>query len=700
MSDTITLASLVARLRADLPDRQGWTSEHYRQILAVALAELGAAAGAIYRLSMGQTEVLAEHPVRADLPTPPALLWPVPSESRLFSQIVVPDGQDGWLGALRWQHPPAEELQMVIRAPQGSAPSHAQLSTVGALLALASENAHLRQARGREARQGDLVFRVSQAFMAMMDITQLPDLIVSLAAETLERAENCVLHLLDESKDQLVAVSASFADGSPSSHQGTPLRPGLGAAGLALQTGQVVNIGDVTRDERFLARPSSLSIASLLTAPLLVRAAPIGTLSVSSSIPYAFGEEDERLLMTLASLAAAAIDSADLVKSLQQSLNDLRDAQAQLLQSEKLSALGQLIAGIAHELNNPLAAISGYAQLLKMNADLDPQTRQDVIRIYEQAQRAARIVHNLLTFAREHRAIHQPTDINTLLQKSLELMAYQLRTEDITVDLRLAPQPLRVIGDPYQLQQVFFNLIGNARDAMTSAHGGGRLAVKTELDGATVRIRIADNGPGLTPEAKQHLFEPFFTTKEVGKGTGLGLSICFGIVSEHGGRIYPDETRRHGAEFVVEFPYTTRLPDADLGSTVDSPTFQTDQLVLLVEDDEAVCRVVQRVLAQDRHRAVVTRDGFEALDYLRRARDRGVSIALIISDIKMPNMDGDELYDCILRDHPELGERVLFITGDSISPSTRDFLGAHGLPFLSKPFDLDELRHAVREGLR
>ncbi len=699
MNPTRQLLATIGTLRT-MGAKSDWTATFGNGFLVAMMQEMNAVRGAIHWLGQGQIELLAECPVEAATLSQPAPELIRLHKTDLCTQALVEDAEDGTKAVLAWPGAPGEQFVLQMAWPRGTHVDQDRLSLWRALLACAVENGQLAAARDREMRHNELIFRVSQAFMSTVNLRELVDLIVALVADTFKRADNCILHLLDTDSDLLVAMSVSSkALATPPRSDATPLRTGVGAAGLALLTGQIVNIGDVSKDDRFLARPHSRRIASLLTAPLVVRTQTIGTLTVDSSEPYAFDEEDERLLLTLASLAATAIDNADLVKNLQQSLNELRDTQAQLLQSEKLSALGQLISGITHEINNPLAAISGYAQLLRMSDGLDPQTRQDATRIYEQAQRAARIVRNLLTFAREHRSMQRPTDVNRLLQQSVEVIAYQLRVEGIAVDLKLAPETLGVMGDPYQLQQVFLNLMANARDAMVQAHGGGRLTVHTELDGATVRIRIVDTGPGLTPEAKQHLFEPFFTTKEVGKGTGLGLAICFGIISAHAGRIYLADTDRPGAEFVVELPHAPQLSQIAQDEELTEMTGLTNRLVLLVEDEEPVARIVQRVLSREGHRTVVTHDGQEALNYLRRAREGQIPFDLIISDIRMPNMDGVELYDVILNEYPDMRENVLFMTGDSISPTTRAFLDEQGVPVLIKPFDLEELRQAINDGL-
>lgn len=667
------------------------------RVLQATIAQSGALGGGLYELVGDDVVSLSAEGVSPPNSVAEALMeLPAVGHGLCYTGLLPRRPDEPPMAVLAWEGERRERAAIVLCFDGDAAPTDQSLALLGELLSLAIENAWLREERDRERRQNRIMFRVSQAFMSTVDLEPLLDLIVSAGVDTLDKAENCVLHLLDMESNQLVAARVSFI--APSQHRSRtagPMRPGVGAAGLALSTGQVVNIADVSKDERFLAPSNPRGIRSLMTAPLIFHERSIGTLSVDSSTTQAFTQEDERLITTLATQAAAAIYNADLIKDLQESLNNLRTAQAQLVQSEKLSAIGQLIAGITHELNNPLAAISGYAQLLQMAEGLDAQTRQDVNKIFTQAQRAARIVRNLLTFAREHTSMRRPTDVNILLQQTLELQAYQLRVDNISVELRLAPHPLRVMGDPHQLEQVFFNLISNARDAMVDEHNGGRLSVWTELVDQMVHIHIADTGPGFPKEARRHLFEPFYTTKEVGKGTGLGLSICFGIVTDHDGKIWLEHSRGEGAEFVVALPYTAQLPERGEPETMDRSAYLSNRLVLLVEDEEPVARIVQRILSQDGHRVLVARDGREAVRFLRQAQERSVPFDLIISDIRMPTMGGSELYDELCSNYPDMTERVLFITGDSMSRPTRTFLSRNALPYLIKPFGLDELRQAV-----
>ena len=226
----------------------------------------------------------------------------------------------------------------------------------------------------------------------------------------------------------------------------------------------------------------------------------------------------------------------------------------ELLLAGRLAAVGELAAGVAHELNNPLAAIQGFAQLLTKSTDLNEATKKDLDTIYREAQRAARITQNLLSFARKHKPEKQLISINEALEKTLELRAYEMKANNIELSGQLQPDLPLTIADFYQVQQVFMNIIINAEQAMVEAHGKGKLVIKTRIVGNSIQITFTDDGPGISEENLDRIFNPFFTTKEVGKGTGLGLSICYGIVQTHGGRIYAKSKLGKGATFVVEIP--------------------------------------------------------------------------------------------------------------------------------------------------
>lgn len=239
-----------------------------------------------------------------------------------------------------------------------------------------------------------------------------------------------------------------------------------------------------------------------------------------------------------------------------QDMTESKQMQQQLIQSEKLNGLGQLVAGVAHELNNPLTSVIGYSQLA-LNGCPDSRLKLQLETIRNEGERARHIVQNLLSFARQHKPGRSQTDVNELLRSCLDLRAYSQTASNLSVRRRLADLP-RVLADPHQLQQVFLNIIINAEQAITSSRESGNLVVKTGLKQQQgdnwVEIVIADDGPGIPPEALGRVFDPFFTTKDVGQGTGLGLSISYGIVKEHGGKIRVESEFGRGASFFVELP--------------------------------------------------------------------------------------------------------------------------------------------------
>jgi signal transduction histidine kinase len=221
--------------------------------------------------------------------------------------------------------------------------------------------------------------------------------------------------------------------------------------------------------------------------------------------------------------------------------------------TDRLASIGELASGVAHELNNPLTSVIGFSELL-LGKDVPDDVKEDLRTINKEAQRTASIVRNLLTFARKHPEKKQLVDINNMIQKVLELRAYEQKVSNIQVNTQFAPGLPEIMADGFQLQQVFMNIIINAEYFMIEAHGRGILIITTEQVGDIIQASLADDGPGISEENLGHIFDPFFTTKEVGKGTGLGLSICHGIITAHGGRIYAESESGKGATFVVELP--------------------------------------------------------------------------------------------------------------------------------------------------
>jgi two-component system NtrC family sensor kinase len=274
-------------------------------------------------------------------------------------------------------------------------------------------------------------------------------------------------------------------------------------------------------------------------------------MGISSRENRVYTSNDENLLVAIGRQLATTIEKVRLYEETCRAYEDLRKTQEQLLQSEKMSAVGQLIAGVAHELNNPLTAILGYAQLLESEG-LNDRAADFVSKLFKQAQRTHRVVQSLLSFARQRKPQKEQVQICKVLDETLALRDYDLKVNDIKLEREFEATPPAVTADPHQLEQVFLNIINNAVDAMLEAGRGGTLKVRVYTKDGNVHTEFHDSGPGI--KEPHRIFEPFYTTKGVGKGTGLGLSICYGIVQEHGGRIECFNRPEGGATFVVELP--------------------------------------------------------------------------------------------------------------------------------------------------
>jgi len=376
-------------------------------------------------------------------------------------------------------------------------------------------------------------------------------------------------------------------------------------------------------------------------------------------------------------------------------VTDQKMLQEQLIQSEKMSAIGQLVSGVAHELNNPLAGISAFAQLLLAEKRFPPDQRTAAETIYSEARRASRIVQNLLTFARQHKAEKGPAAMNQVLDDTLELRGYELRVRGIDVRREYDEALPDTMGDAHQLQQVFLNLITNAEQAMERAEGRHhRLTVRTRRAGEAIRIEIEDTGAGVPANLLERIFNPFFTTKPTGHGTGLGLSISLGIVREHEGRIWAENAPQGGARFVVELPVIVPRVSGEFPAALAAHPVG-DSLHILVVDDEASVRVaLQRYLAARGHDVETTASGQDALGLLRAGEYDAV-----IVDMRMPDLSGEQLFEELRSADREHAERVIFTTGDLVSEQMRRFLDGSGRPCVPKPFEFssfDQVLPAAR----
>ncbi len=380
--------------------------------------------------------------------------------------------------------------------------------------------------------------------------------------------------------------------------------------------------------------------------------------------------------------------------------SEKRRLQDQLLQSEKMSAIGQLIAGVAHDLNNPLASVVGFSDLLGEAADVPPRLAEPLAVIRQEAERASAIVRNLLSFARRQEGERQLQSIRPILESTHQLLKNQLLAARIELTLAFEPGLPEVEVHANQIKQVFVNIINNAAQAIASTRaqeGGGKIQIVTKCEPDGLSVNISDNGPGIPDAVAQRVFEPFFSTKSEGEGTGLGLSICLGIVKEHGGTMTVEPGGAgsgRGATFTVELPTGVRTEVRPLAAGAETqavPPARLERLRVLVVDDEPhILHYMQATLESWGHEVVLARDGSQAL---KRALMQPFD--LIICDLRMPRLGGREMFHTLARMHPTVADRIIFATGDTVRGDTLQFLEELGRPFLQKPFKLDALRRVL-----
>ncbi len=360
----------------------------------------------------------------------------------------------------------------------------------------------------------------------------------------------------------------------------------------------------------------------------------------------------------------------------------------QLLQYERLASVGTLIAGIAHELNNPLTVITGYVELLRSGLS-ESRVDEALATIAEQAERCRAMAQDLLGFARRPEDHLTRMDVNRAVRGVLDLQAYDLRSTNVRVETDLDPHLPEVLTEHGQLQQVIYNLVSNAHDAM--AEEGGILTITTGVSDGNVVFTIADTGSGIPPALLPKIFEPFFTTKARGEGTGLGLSICQNIVQIYGGTISAANRPDGGAAFTVALPPAAHADTpAEPEPTETDAVALSDQItparVLIIEDEIALAELVAIYLQRSGHEVVAEHNGNDGL-----ARALAEDFDLIICDVQLPGINGDEVAVRLLQERPELDNHIVIATGDVLSPATRALFDETGLPHIHKPFKLEQL---------
>jgi len=423
---------------------------------------------------------------------------------------------------------------------------------------------------------------------------------------------------------------------------------------------------------------------------------PIGMMGLRSHAEYEYSSGEENLMVAISRQLATTIEKVRLYEETCKAYEDLRRTQEQLLQSEKMSAVGQLIAGVAHELNNPLTAILGYAQLLESEG-LNERAQDYVAKMFKQAQRTHRVVQNLLSFARQRKPERSEVDIRKVLEETLALRDYDLKVNNIVVEKDFGRGPAMVVADPHQIEQVFLNIINNAVDAVLETGRSGKLKIGVYGKDNDVCTKFADDGPGI--KDPKRIFDPFYTTKNVGKGTGLGLSICYGIVKEHGGDITAHNAAEGGAVIEVRLPMSTAAGSVVEAAPVAVPKREgaIQGRVLLVEEEEAVLEFERDVLT-GAGAAVVTATRSEDV----KTRLLSEPFDAVIMSGKMPaDWNAKEAYRWVQQNCPNMERHILFTFSNGVEQGDdRNFLQENNVPYLVKPFEVVELLSQARRLLQ
>jgi signal transduction histidine kinase len=406
-----------------------------------------------------------------------------------------------------------------------------------------------KQAEEQVRHQAETLAALHETSLDLTAQRTLPDLLRAIVARAagLLGAKGGGIYLYRPASDDLEYV---YIFNKPPSFVGSILQRGEGLSGQVLATGRPLTVSDHDRWEGRSPQHTGQAVGVFVAVPIVWGERFLGVLDLETDAPRTFTPEDIDRLERLAPLAAAALENHRLLQDLQRRMEELQTTQEQLIQSAKMAAIGNLAAGVAHEVNNPMTIVMGFAEMLMAELPADSAQRQDLQRILAEASRVRRIVHALLDFSRQTKPCRQPADVNEVVRQVLLLVGEQLAGQGITVSEDYAPNLDAVPLDEGQIRQVLLHLVYNAAQVMPQ---GGRLGIRTLRAGAEVAIAVSDTGSGVPSNVQEHLFDPFFTTNPAER-SGLGLSVSLGIVKEHGGRIEVETAEGKGSTFTVWLP--------------------------------------------------------------------------------------------------------------------------------------------------
>jgi GAF domain-containing protein len=639
-----------------------------------------AAESAFYAQGIASRRALVSTDVPRDDRIPASLKALVPHRTQLFGPIVARQRVVGAFIAVWYE-----------RTREFSARELALIEAMGSQAGVALENARLFQAHQRELAELSVLYELSRAVTGQLDLDELARAVHRQIGRVLD-ARNMVLFLYDAGRREFEPALRMFG-GKPDGNPVARYPMGVGLMSRVAERRQAIRTTDYAaacRAEGVEPVPTSLTLPCWLGVPLIAGAETLGVL-VLRDAERAFTQADERLLTNIAGVVAVAVRAARLFTEKTRAHDELRSAQEQLIQSERLRALGEMAAGVAHDFNNILAAIMGRAQLLLTQTE-EPGHRRQLQIIERAAMDGARTVRRIQEFARKRRdRPFEPVDLNQIVEEVVEVT--RSRWDDdavakgIDYEVRVDPTPLPwVAADPSELREVVTNLVLNALDAMPD---GGRVTLTTGVDGETVVCTVTDTGIGMTEEVRQRVFDPFFTTKAE-KGTGLGLSVAYGIVTRHGGEIEVRSQPWRGSSFTVRLPVARQT--APPAVVPGGPEPVAPARILVIEDEENVRQVLAELLMAHGHTVVSHADGRSGL-----ARFHDEPFDVVFTDLGMPGLSGWEVARVVKLRRPAVP--VVLVTGwsDQMEPEE---VRRRGIDFVvAKPFEASTIRRVVSQAL-
>ena len=546
----------------------------------------------------------------------------------------------------------------------------------------------------RRNRELYVLNNIAVTFNQSFDLDEILQLIMLQMVE-LFATDTAAVYLFDEETSTLTKKSSYGHHSSWASESEKVVLPADFIASIKANHADIIDQEHLPRLPEILQRAVALEdLRSWLWVVLWRKEKILGVLASSSRTPREFTRSEQGVMIAVGRQLATTIEKVQLYNETRQAYEDLRRTQEQLLQSEKMSAVGQLISGVAHELNNPLTAILGYTQLLE-GEQLEPRVEEFIQKLRKQAQRTQRIVQNLLSFARQQKPKRVHVDLRSVLEDTIALRDYDLKVNNIAVERDFEPVLPSVVADPHQLEQVYLNIINNAADAMMDAGRGGCLRVSIYTENGSVVTSFHDSGPGIFDP--KHVFDPFYTTKGVGKGTGLGLSICYGIVKEHGGEISAQNHAAGGALLQVKLPVAVgEKPVTERDRIVARRESRLEGSVLLVDDEEAVLDFEREVLTAAGMKVITTASGERAMEQLQNE-----DVDMVFLDSKIPgDWASEDIFHWIEQHRPELAPRTVLVLSNVSDPNVRTFVDATKILCLVKPFEVSDLLAVARRVLR